>query len=247
MFRHPCSPWGCGTAISAVVLVLINGGVSGDGCKAGEPFEFRVPAGLDTPDYFRFEMPFQQGPKCGPNALYIVLRMLGIECSYSDVLKSVPLSETGSNLVDLRNSAETFGLACEVRKELSPEDIDALPKPVILHLKGAAIDKKGHHSSDHFAVIVGRDPVSPSQGYIGVDTNNGSVTRFKKTGLARSISGFALIVTDQSRAMRTPRSWGAWLPSLLWTLAVILILANATVFVISLGGNRADGDRTTLK
>ena len=63
------------------------------GLRVGERFEYTVPPGLETPVHLQLELPFQKGPRCGPNAIYVVLQMVGLECSYSDVLEAVPLSD----------------------------------------------------------------------------------------------------------------------------------------------------------
>jgi len=229
------------TLLTTLTVTLLGGLVSTqehpykdnsyqDKAKPGEPFEFAVPAGLETPSRYRLEVPFQEGPKCGPNALYVVLQILDIRCSYSEVLKSIPVSKDGSSLFDLQNCAHKFGLACEVRKGLSPDDIPALPMPVIVHLQGPAIAKSGRHISDHFAVIVGPDPQSPNQGFIGVDTTNGAVTRFTKAGFARSFSGYALVVTDRARSPRP--SWLASIPIVstpLFSVGAVLVLLSVIV------------------
>src|SRR5947209_378462 len=47
---------------------------------------YDVPEGLTTPDHLRFDLPFQNGPYCGPNALFLLLRLYHVDVKYEDVL-----------------------------------------------------------------------------------------------------------------------------------------------------------------
>ncbi len=224
---------GCASVCIAIGMVTLAGtGIaSSQDIQVGDTFEYTVPPGLETPECLQFEMPFQRGPKCGPNAIFVILQIVGVDCSYADVLEAVPTPEGGANLQELVKCAEKFGLECEARKDVSPQEVAALPMPVILHLKSASIKKDGSGHWDHFAVIAGPDPAS-DKGYIGVDTGNGSLTQFEKTALARNMSGYALVITDRSRAVRFPGVVSRLLSKVVWGTAAILIVANIVAFIL---------------
>ena len=197
--------------------------------EVGKKFEFTVPPGLETPRTLHLEQFFQEGPKCGPNALFIVLSLTGVKCSYSEVLASIPLTDRGASFADLKSCAEKFGLPCEVRKDISPEEVASAPMPIILHLKGGN-PRNGGLPWQHFTVVVGPHPKS-DEAYIGVDTGNGSVVNISKKVLARNMTGYALLITGRSSTPQISNSAHALFPQLVWGTAFVLGIANVAMFV----------------
>src|SRR4051812_42661010 len=63
----------------------------GDKNIVGKPITYEVPKGLTTPESLRFDRAFQQGNRCGPNGLYLMLRLRGIKVNYDDLLAKIPL------------------------------------------------------------------------------------------------------------------------------------------------------------
>ena len=153
------------------------------------PWKSSVRPGLTTPDSLRFERPPQAGALCGPNALYVLLHLYGIETSYERILDVIPHGENGSNLDDLDKTANQFGLSTEVRK-LTPEELADAPKPLIAHF---LTNRDGTNSgkTNHFAVITRNFP--EGEGYEGVDAANGGLYTWTPQTLARNFSGYCLL------------------------------------------------------
>lgn len=161
-----------------------------------------IPEGLVTPPHLRFDQPFQKGPRCGPNSVYLLLRLNGITVPYDEVVKRVPLETTGADLESLRLAAASFGLVTETR-QLTPEDVLYAPKPILVHFNAPAAASGGaQNGPDHFGVITG---IMSDGAYQGVDTNNLRATTFSSNNFARNFSGYCLVV---------PRSSLPWLFSL---------------------------------
>lgn len=190
-----------------------------------------IPEGLDTPPRLRFEASFQAGPLCGPNAVYSLLYGIGVSCSYQEIVDSIPINDHGSTLQDLRACLEKHGVRCEVRKNLSPDDIALAPMPLILHLGDTDGGAQDQSSWSHFTVIYGPDPYS-DKGYVGVDTTNGLLGRYEKQQIARNMSGYALVVTDPSRAAQTTSRFLLWLPRLAWGGAVLFAALAVAAYVV---------------
>jgi hypothetical protein len=171
--------------------------------SVGKPVEWEVPKDLVTPPELRYDQAFQQGPSCGPNALYFLLRLCDVNVSYADVLTRVPLGPKGSNIEDLRKAAAEFGLATEVR-QLTPEELVKAPKPLLVHVNIPATGS-GHTDEEqgHFTVVT---RAIPEGGFRGIDTTNALVTSWTPQFFARNASGYALVVPGRSRSwLLTPK------------------------------------------
>jgi peptidase C39-like protein len=169
----------------------------------GKPVEWDIPKGLVTPPALRFDQPFQQGPSCGPNALYFLLRLCEVNVAYDAVLKRVPLVPQGSNIEDLRQAAAEFGLATEVRR-LTPEELVDAPKPLLVHVNVPASGSgQTGEGLGHFILIT---RTTPGGYFRGIDTTNALVTTWPPEFFARNGSGYALVVASRSRSwLLTPK------------------------------------------
>lgn len=198
-------------------------------CEAQEPrpapddyvprkFESRtihygVRPGLQTPQRYHFEKRFQSGLNCGPNALFVTLRLCGVEVTWDEVKKRVPVGPRGSTLKDLAEAAKSFGLAASPRTNLTPEAIRKAPKPLILHINIEPSDAQPERR-DHFIVIT-RSP--EGGGYSGVDTTNALYTQFSDDFIVRNMTGHALVLGRPSFASRVS-SYNLVLGAILATL-----------------------------
>lgn len=173
-----------------------------------------------VPDYLRFERGWQTGEKCGPVALYFLLRLKGQNVTMDQVVKSVRLGEGGATLADLQQAATDFGLPTRAVK-FTPEDMPNLPTPYIVHY-----NLTGDNSSkgNHFDVIY---KTFGSDACNFLDTTN-CVIRSGEYGLiAGRVSGYALV--PEAR-----REW--WLP-MLWAVFGLVLAGN--IFLLSrVGLNR---------
>jgi ABC-type bacteriocin/lantibiotic exporter with double-glycine peptidase domain len=175
-----------------------------------------------VPAEWRLEAPFQGGIHCGPNSLYLLLRLSGIEVSRDQVEHSVPLPGAGCTLDDLRRAAASLGLGVEVRK-VSPDEIKDLPKPLIAHFfapaSGVGATAQEH---DHFAIVT---RTLPDGGFQSIDSNNLTTTTYLGNNLARNFSGYCLIVRP-SLISRFVESRTAWLAAVLLALMAMNALLS---------------------
>lgn len=155
--------------------------------------EFVVPEGLKTPPRLILEAPFQQGNRCGPNALYILLRLLHKSVSYEELLAKLPTGEAGCSLEDLQRVGTEYGVRLDLR-QLTPEELQTAPKPLIIHVRTPTASD-GKTPTGHFTVVTGNEP---GEYLLGVDTSNAQPTTFSPQYLARNFSG-SVLVPDTAR------------------------------------------------
>lgn len=91
----------------------------------------------------------EQAMKCGPNSLYVLLRLNGVQVSFDDVSRLLPIGAAGTNLRQMRDAAEKLGLDCEVRR-LSTSELEALSVAVVAHCRSAQIGSQ----TGHFVVVL---------------------------------------------------------------------------------------------
>lgn len=168
-----------------------------EGSMLGKTIKYEVPENMTTPDAYRFDMPFQQGPRCGPNGLYVLLRLKGIPVKYDDVMKSMTLTDRGIDIDTLQKTARSFGLDAEVRK-LTPEELEHSPKPILVHLNTpASAPGRSREPTGHFTVVTKVD----SGGYVqGIDTSNALFTSWSVDHYARGASGYCLVPVESARS-----------------------------------------------
>jgi hypothetical protein len=167
-----------------------------------------------VPPEWQLEAPFQSGIHCGPNSLYLLLRLSGVEVSLEQVERSVPLSSTGCTLDDLRRAAIDLGLAVEVRK-VNPDEFKELPKPLIAHFLAPASGLGAPAQvRDHFAVVT---RTLPDGGFQSIDSNNLVTATYLGLNFARNFSGYCLVVKP-SLISRMAASRAAWLAGVLLAL-----------------------------
>ncbi len=154
-----------------------------------DPFEYEIPKGMTTPNYLRFDQPSQQGPYCGPNSLYVLLRLHQLDVNYGRLLKQCQVSENGCSLEELQKVAHDYGLECEVRK-LSLLELEKIRPPYLLHLSSPAnSSKENPDAQGHFTVILERS----GEDYRGVDAAKGTAHYWSRRFLARNFSGYVLL------------------------------------------------------
>lgn len=166
------------------------------------------------PNYLRMEGRWQAGPKCGPVALFFLLRLHGINVELDTLLQEVPITEKGCSLADLQTAAARHGLATRMVKT-SPEEHPALPAPHVIHW----IVQGSTESADHFDVVIRN---LENGGCEIIDTTNCSDQEVSPSNMSQRMSGYALVPD-------IPRPW--WL-RFMW--AGVLAVAIAIVAVESL-------------
>lgn len=176
---------------------------SRDMSQIGKPVVIEVPEGLTTPERLRFDRPFQQGKRCGPNGVFVMLRLRGIKANYDEVVAKAPLTDRGSDLESLRRLALEYGLPTEVRR-LTVEELATVTKPVLVHIETpAAGTGRDAEASGHFLVIT---KVMPDGEHRGIDTTNALFTSWTPQFFARNATGYCLVIAGESRAwLLSPR------------------------------------------
>src|SRR5438270_72324 len=128
-----------------------------DGKYHGEPSVHitgtKKPSGLPTssresavPAEYRMERDWQKGERCGPVALFFLLRAEKIKVTIDDVMKSLVVTDKGTSMSQLREAAAKFGLDADVVR-FTPDEFADLPVPFIVHWKGPGEDSG---REDHF-------------------------------------------------------------------------------------------------
>jgi ABC-type bacteriocin/lantibiotic exporter with double-glycine peptidase domain len=200
------------------LAAMATGGVPPGDSAAIEPAK----TGPNVPAEWRLEAPFQSGLHCGPNSLYLLLRLSGIAVSREEVERLVPLTSAGCTLDDLRRAAANLGLNVEVRK-VTPDEVKDLAKPLIAHFfaPAAAVGAPANER-DHFAVVT---RILPDGGFQSIDSNNLTTTTYLNNNFARNFSGYCLIVKP-SLISRFVESRTAWLAGVLLALMAMNALLS---------------------
>jgi ABC-type bacteriocin/lantibiotic exporter with double-glycine peptidase domain len=180
------------------------------------PIIYDVPEGVMTPPRLQLERSFQSGVRCGPNALFLLLRLCRVNVDYETVLKATPIGKNGASLEDLRKTAVEFGLTAQIRGDVSPDDLTRSRLPAIVHLKASG-GPTNPERQDHFIVVADRTKVGDFQ---GVDTTNMTFAIYTVEALARNMSGYALF-PQNSRVANVYRV----------ALGVLLIVLIANIFL----------------
>jgi Peptidase C39 family len=173
-------------------LLVVAGMVIAGKSFAWEPFTPIVPANTSVPKYLRFDLDFQQGPKCGVNAIYAMLRLLGRPVAYADVESRIPVTAEGADLESMAAAAREFGLDVEVRKGVTPDDLLEAPLPMVVHIRASPVDSQPL-ARDHFMVVSRcRRTDSGNAVFDIVDTTNLRFMKYRLDGLAQNMTGYVL-------------------------------------------------------
>lgn len=70
---------------------------------------------------------------CGPRAVFVLIRMIGGDATYSTVCDHMNVSEKGCSLDDMRNALLTHDVQCAVRR-LQLTELPSTPLPFIVHV-----------------------------------------------------------------------------------------------------------------
>ena len=174
----------------------------------------RIPARL------QLEQAWQEGPNCGPVAVYFFLRLSGYNPpSLHDVVASMPVGAQGCSLADLQQFIhQSVGMDTAVLK-VSPSEWESLPTPFIIH---QAVRDRTRHRTGHFDVVArvvagGRLDV--------IDTQNCVAKRVPYGVIAPEFSGYVLVSRRRS---------GLGL-ELLWLTFAVTLLVIAVLTAILVG------------
>lgn len=98
---------------------------------------------------------FRQTLVCGPNSLYMLLRLNGVSADRGIISKYTHLHPQGMSLAELREASNSLGLRTEVRRCSLDEFRRQFELPVIAYLLS---DVRAHDVDDvpgHYVVVIG--------------------------------------------------------------------------------------------
>jgi ABC-type bacteriocin/lantibiotic exporter with double-glycine peptidase domain len=130
---------------------------------------------------------------CGPNSLYLLLRINGIDLKYSDLEARLAMETHGANLHSMKQTAAVFGLSGRVRK-CTLNSLKNANLPVIAHLaQGFRIGDLGRH----YILILSATP----SGIEFIDGTTGARDEVSLGKFKSSWSGYILEVTPDSHLL----------------------------------------------
>ena len=170
------------------------------------------------PAEYRMERDWQQGERCGPVALFFLLRAENIRVTFDEVISTIQVTEKGTSMAQLQEAAAKFGLETDVIRFI-PDEFEGVPAPFIVHWQGPGEQSGG---KDHFDVVLRSDLQG---GGVIVDTTNCAVTTLGSLqSIAARASGYALVVRRRGPSASTP----------LWALGG-LVSINLGLFAYQFG------------
>jgi hypothetical protein len=123
---------------------------------------------------------------CGPNALYVLMKLEGHNVTLQQVKKLVPLDPVrGCSMETLISASKKLGVPVEARF-VKPGELSKVPRPFILH--GITSQEK---NLGHFIVVVDFD--KKKKIYSLIDPIRETYTRNPESSLLHGYSGYLLI------------------------------------------------------
>jgi ABC-type bacteriocin/lantibiotic exporter with double-glycine peptidase domain len=147
----------------------------------------------------KFNAAWQQPNRCGPNALYVLLRLKGIAASYDEVLGHFRIDDRrGVSLADLSRVADNFKLRHRIIK-VSDAEITKLTPPFIVHEIIRLQSQGAPEEEGHFFVLNKFDTNSKSElNFNIIDGVSGYYEQISAERVARSFSGYVLLPEHKS-------------------------------------------------
>lgn len=171
-----------------------------------------------VPERLRLEPPWTHGSKCGPNSLFVLLRLRGVDVSLEAVTSHFKAVDSrGCSLHDLQTSAADCGMQSDV-SFISARDLSRVQPPFIAHLAHSDRQPHGGHfltvfeyrsSEDDFGII---DGTSGVHSYIAADS------------LHRSFSGYVLV--PQNRTVAHLRRLSLWCITAAMVAILVAVLSQ---------------------
>lgn len=234
-FREPCMWKVIKTAILLVCFIVP--GVSAQVPAPREPQEKMTWGLIETlsealreveipydpkrpyPDHLKFGKSWQEPKLCGPNSLYVLLRLMGRQVTHEEVLAEIPVGDNGCTLADLSQAATKFGLQHRVL-QVSERDLRRLSPPFLVHEVVMTEGKPEEAAAGHFFVVTRFG--SDGEVY-HIDATSGAYQCAFGDRFTGSFSGYVLV--PERTALGIPLRW-AWylLYAVGATFAVLAIL-----------------------
>jgi len=120
-------------------------------------------------------------PECGPNAMYVFLRLRNVACELAKLKREIPLEENGVSMLHLRGAAQRYGVDVSVL-QVTPSQLTAAT-PAIVRMQSNKAPQEGHYVvltqiDDELAQVI--------------DSAGGATIRMPRSTFDREFSGYAL-------------------------------------------------------
>ncbi len=151
--------------------------------------------------------------RCPVNAMYMIMKLNGVDVDYAKLGDVLQVGEKGSNLTALQNCGRSFGLDAKVLK-VTPEELPHHPLPAIAHLESEG------PGTGHYVVVL----AAGDQGVEYLDGTTAITATVAKSVFDRQWSGY--LVTFEKREW-----WQRlWPVSLALTVGLLLMLSITSVW-----------------
>jgi predicted double-glycine peptidase len=149
--------------------------------------------------------------ECGPNSLYMLLRLRGHSVSYEQVSRRLEIGPSGTSLLQLQRAAAALNVKAQVCR-LTFEDFVRCPKPVIAHFR--EVPWSGADTAGHYVVVLDVD----DSGVDILDGSFGTRRRCRLYGFQYYWSGYVLTIAPPVpwEARTTIAAVGLWTALVIW-------------------------------
>lgn len=123
---------------------------------------------------------------CGPNSLYQFLGLMGKPAPYDEVVRRLPVGDSGVTMLQMRDVAGALGVPCAVRR-CSFEELQRCGTPAVLHVIRRRQDRDRHEG--HYVVLLG----CSSEAVTVLDGTTGQTINLSHRGFQRLWTGYVII------------------------------------------------------
>lgn len=132
---------------------------------------------------------WRDGKRCGPNSLYVLLKLAGRKISMNHVLEVLPPHDNGVSMRELEDASQQLGMPMVTLQLGSLGDIENFQSPFIAHLSG---NREGH-----FLIVLG---INESKELVTVaDAISCEIQEYSVSEFRRQWSGFVLVSIAEYR------------------------------------------------
>jgi hypothetical protein len=134
----------------------------------------------------RVQLP-PEGLRCGPNAIYMLLRAYDLPVSADEVLGQANLAEQGLSLIEVRNALRHRGLESDIRRCTYEQLVNQcrLPLIALVYPMPELVD----HSSGHYVLVLAGD----SDGVNLIDGTSGEKLYLARNSFGRIWLGHVVV------------------------------------------------------
>jgi ABC-type bacteriocin/lantibiotic exporter with double-glycine peptidase domain len=136
--------------------------------------------------------------RCGINCLYVMLRMLGTQVRYENVVAEAHITDQGTTIAELVRLAANYGTSLQPVRA-TKDTIRRWPLPAIVHLQNQDL-------TTHYVLLLR----ASETGYVVLDCNSGELREWGPGEFLDKWTGYVLLQSDSSGHLFSPFFAGAW-------------------------------------